>query len=391
MLCLDGGGIMGAFTASALATLEEATGERLVDHFDLIAGTSTGGIIAIALGMGQTARQVCDFYTQQGPKIFPSGGPLGGWLKGVRHLLRPKFSPVPLREAITAVTSQRPLHESTSRLVVPAYNVDLGRVWLFKTPHTPLRTGDGMLPAVDVALATSAAPTYFPAHHIPGQGTFIDGGVWANCPAAVGVTEAVRFLGQDLHDIWVLSVSTTNYPFHISSRARLGGILGWNKTLIDTLMFGQAEGSLRYAQNLVGGPISDGGRFHRIDFVAAPSIYSIDNVRVVRELIETGAATAGTMEHLHPIRKHFLNGKPATKFFIKGKDKYSRSGGSGTFGTNCSRDRRGFRASSRFRSGCVQSRRERSRLWSGRSDCSCAATRGRSRRLAPRARVSTAK
>jgi uncharacterized protein len=314
VLCLDGGGIMGAFAASVLATLEESTGKRLVDHFDLITGTSTGGIIAVGLGMGQTARQICDFYVRQGPSIFPTGGVLGGWMKGIRHFFRPKFSPGPLRKAITEVTSQRPLRESAARLVIPAYNVDLGRVWLFKTPHTALRTGDGLLPAADVALATSAAPTYFPAHNIPGQGTFIDGGVWANCPTAVGVTEAVRFLGQELRDIWVLSVSTTNYPFHISTRARLGGILGWNKTVIDTLMFGQAEGAMRYAQNLVGGTIASGGRFHRIDFVTAPNIYSIDNVRAVRELVETGASIAGSVEHLRPVREHFLNGKPVSKY-----------------------------------------------------------------------------
>src|SRR5438270_11791536 len=69
ILSLDGGGIMGAFTASVLATFEEATGKKIVDHFDLITGTSTGGLIAIALGLGASAEKVCNFYTERGPAI----------------------------------------------------------------------------------------------------------------------------------------------------------------------------------------------------------------------------------------------------------------------------------------------------------------------------------
>ncbi len=66
ILALDGGGIKGAFSASALATLEETTGKRCVDHFDLIAGTSTGGIIAIGLGLGSSAREITKFYEVRG-------------------------------------------------------------------------------------------------------------------------------------------------------------------------------------------------------------------------------------------------------------------------------------------------------------------------------------
>lgn len=314
VLSLDGGGIMGAFTASVLATLEEVTGERVIDHFDLITGTSTGGIVALGLGLRESPQALLNFYTEQGPVLFPSGGLLGGWRRGLRHLLRPKFSAAPLRAAVEAVTQGRTLQDSTSRLVIPAYNVDLGRVWLFKTPHAVGGSDDGTLSATDVALATSAAPTYFPAHRVPGRGTFIDGGVWANCPAAAGVAEAVRFLGQDLRDVWLLSVSTTNSPFRISDRARLGGVLGWNKAIIDTLMYGQAEGAMRYAQNLLGGSVRDGGRFHRIDFIAPPGVYSLDNARAVRELAEAGSSTARMAEHLNPIRAHFLNGVHVARF-----------------------------------------------------------------------------
>lgn len=72
ILSLDGGGIKGAFGASVLATLEENTGCAIVDHFDLITGTSTGGIIALGLGLGLSARSIVDFYSEKGPTIFPS-------------------------------------------------------------------------------------------------------------------------------------------------------------------------------------------------------------------------------------------------------------------------------------------------------------------------------
>src|SRR6516162_8324692 len=93
ILSLDGGGIMGAFAASALATFERATGRRIVEHFDLITGTSTGGIIAVGLAMGASAAEICSFYETQGPNIFPAGGGMGGWVRLLRNLTRPKFSP----------------------------------------------------------------------------------------------------------------------------------------------------------------------------------------------------------------------------------------------------------------------------------------------------------
>jgi uncharacterized protein len=310
ILSLDGGGIMGAFTASVLATLEEATGCRLVEHFDLITGTSTGGIIAIALGMGTTARQACDFYQTRGPEIFPSGGFLGSWKRAFRHLLRPKFSPKALREALTAVVADRPLGTSRCRLVIPAYDVDQGRVYLFKTAHHRRFQFDTRVPAVDVALATSAAPTYFPAHQIEGHGTYVDGGVWANCPVMVGVTEAVNFLGRQPKDIRLLSVSTTSYPFRISNAKRLGGILTWNSTIVETLMLGQVQGALAEAVCFLRD-----GLFYRIDYDAEPRLYKLDNARLVEELVVVGKGVGQMKDHLdEKVRPFFLDGNPAPPF-----------------------------------------------------------------------------
>ena len=157
---------MGAFAASALATFERATGRRIVEHFDLITGTSTGGIIAIGLAMGTRRRRSARFYEMEGPKIFPKRSGIG--------MARPREGRLPTEvlerspaRAIRGVVGDRPLKEAKTRLVIPTYDVNTGKVYLFKTPHHPWYPHHADLPAVDVALATSAAPTYFPAHYDP--------------------------------------------------------------------------------------------------------------------------------------------------------------------------------------------------------------------------------
>ena len=118
ILALDGGGIKGSFTAGVLAALEEDTGHRCVDHFDLIAGTSTGGIIAIGLGLGLSAVEILEFYTKHGPTIFPSTSLARRWSRVVRHWFQPKHSHHALRSALTQVFGERKFGESQRPLVI---------------------------------------------------------------------------------------------------------------------------------------------------------------------------------------------------------------------------------------------------------------------------------
>jgi hypothetical protein len=318
ILSLDGGGIMGAFAASVLATFERETELRIVEHFDLITGTSTGGIIAIALAMGSTAEEVCRFYEDDGPRIFPSGG-VGGWVRNVRTLFRPKFDPSALRRAIARVVTDRPLGEARTRLVVPSYDVNTGKVLVFKThPEThPHRK----IAALDVALATSAAPTYFPAHTIPGRGTFIDGGLWANCPTMVGLVEALDFLGQGPESVRMLSVSTTNYPFRLDEPGKLRGVKDWLPKLVDTFMFGQAQSAVNMAYCLL-----KRGVFHRIDYQVPPKTFQMDNARCVAQLIGMGQQIAELNENLGVVKRLFLNGEAVESHQPSTADQGSRAG-----------------------------------------------------------------
>jgi patatin-like phospholipase/acyl hydrolase len=303
ILALDGGGIKGLFSAAVLAKLEEKCNATITDHFDLITGTSTGGIIAIGLGLGLRPLEIVEFYVKQGPCIF---GNLCRWRWLLQWIWR-KFPQDRLMNALRDPTAlgDRVLGTSSKRLVIPSYNLGADKVRVFKTPHHTKLTTDWRIPAWQVALATSAAPTYFPAcTHI--QGTrLIDGGVWANNPSMLGVVEAIDLLGADLSDIKVLSVGTTDSRKNRSKTLNDGGILQWlrKKDVLEVMMRRQSVG----VNGLVTHLLKE-GRFHRIDTVVPDGIYALDNV-TPNELLADAEDTA---LHFSPtFRKEFMDHRAA--------------------------------------------------------------------------------
>jgi len=192
ILALDGGGVRGAFTASVLAALENSTGTSCAERFDLITGTSTGGLLAIALAMGHPAEELCDLYRRNGKAIFPLEGGTSRFLRVLRQFVKPKYDQTALRAALKEVLGDAKLGAARTRLVIPAYDITTGRVFIFKTRHLDRFRYDVGVKAVEIAMCTSAAPTYFPANSLPEHGDvkYIDGGVWANVPVMVGITEA---------------------------------------------------------------------------------------------------------------------------------------------------------------------------------------------------------
>lgn len=245
ILALDGGGLRGLFGAAVLAELEADLAVILADSFDLIVGTSTGGLIALALGAGLSPKDVVDFYVDRGPGIFRAGR---GKLRNAR---RAKHSPAPLREALIDVFGDRTLGSSTKRLVVPAYSLDAQDVYIFKTPHNTDLTRDWRERMVDVALATSAAPTFLPAHRLRHL-RLIDGGVWANNPTLVGVVEAVSMLGVPLDAIRVLSMGTTDEVGRVGSEVDDGGWLDWATVAPGVVLRAQSLGTFHAAEHLIG-------------------------------------------------------------------------------------------------------------------------------------------
>lgn len=290
ILSLDGGGIKGTFSAAFLATLEELTGKSVVRHFDLIAGTSTGGIIALALGLGHPADEVLEFYLEHGPKIFPVTGVKR---RTLRHLVRSKHRVEALQTAVSGMLGDRRLGESQTRLVIPSFDAVSGDIRLFKTAHHPRFKLDYKWLASDVALATSAAPTYFPVFHSGDGSRFIDGGVWANNPAAVAVTEAVGVLDVVPQVIEVLSIGTTTEPFHIPKRIVSAGRLSWMiRPGLKLLMQAQQAGSAGLAHAIT----EHTGRLVRINEPTTPGRFKLDGSAGIEELKSLGHRAATRAE-----------------------------------------------------------------------------------------------
>ena len=269
ILAMDGGGIKGAWPAAFLADIEDSTGCRIVDTFDLIVGTSTGGIIALALGLGISAAEIVRLYEEGGRHIFEPPGPgmrarrrwrASGHLPGlcslmdvlagkIAHVRGPKHSSDGLKAALTQQFGSRLVGESQTRLVVPSFNPRIGQVYIFKTAHHPRFERDHKATAVDVALATAAAPTYFPAHTIQVGSTLVDGGVWANNPAGLAVVEGIAVLGWKPEEIRLLSLGCTDQPLAVPKR-----LSAWWLHLphvIEVMSRGQAEGSIGTAKLLL--------------------------------------------------------------------------------------------------------------------------------------------
>lgn len=211
ILALDGGGLMGLYSAAAIEAIEEQLGHSLCRHFDIITGTSTGGLIALALGLGMGGTEIVQFYKTKGPEIFPRKIPRR-WVR--RGWLINKYSPSELERTLKEMlVLQRGgdvalLSDSQKRLIIPTFYAGTSRPRLLKTPHDKRYKLDWKMPMWAVAMATAAAPTYVPSFTYQDK-TYLDGGLWANNPSLVGVVEALE-MGAKLENIRVLNISTTS-------------------------------------------------------------------------------------------------------------------------------------------------------------------------------------
>lgn len=229
ILCLSGGGFLGLYTAAVLAELEAEAGRPILQCFDLVAGTSVGGIIALGLAAGTSAGDIRDAIRTNGGAIFSTRrAPQSGLQKKAALALnaaRAKYRVEPLRRVIEEVVpAGTRLGDLKHRVMVTAVNLTKGGPQVFKTDHHENFKRDWKLSVTDVALATSAAPTFFPLHRMDGQ-LFADGGLYANAPDLLALHEAQHFLGQRIENIRLLSIGTTTSKFSISNTANPD--MGW--------------------------------------------------------------------------------------------------------------------------------------------------------------------
>jgi uncharacterized protein len=278
ILALDGGGLRGVFTAAVLAEAEDAYGHAFIDSFDLLTGTSTGGIIALGLASGRSCREMLDFYRDAGPRIF-SRRRLGHRLRG------PKYDRRTLDNLLRAELGETTRMNDLSKPVcITAHELVRGTTRVWKDDHSPeLRWGGDQL-VWKVAAATSAAPTYFAPVQLGDADSHVDGGVWGNNPAMVGITEAVRYARRDLRDIRMLSIGTTSQPLRVASheKAVKMGFKDWMWKGLDLLQASSSMATHNQARLLL-----HEGDYLRLDSESARKI-DLDDATQCKPLQEWG-------------------------------------------------------------------------------------------------------
>lgn len=270
VLSIDGGGIKGVYTAAMLRELERALARqpgapRLHQYFDLICGTSTGALIALALSAGRSCDEILDEYLACGPEIFHDHGRLKRWLLNARQLLwSSRYNNRRLKTAVESLLGECRMSGALNYVLIPVTNVTNYSPRVFKTRHSD-KYYDQDSRMADIALASAAAPTFFPIYPAMdvAHGYYADGGLAANNPALLGVFEAFRvFVGEtsrrrDFHQLAVLSLGSFGSPQGFGPRWFGDGIkldrsaLGWmrpqcgNQPLLNAMLDCQTELTLR--------------------------------------------------------------------------------------------------------------------------------------------------
>jgi len=261
ILSIDGGGIKGIFPAKVLTDIEadlQARGSnrtRIFEHFDLIAGTSTGGIIALGLALGIPANEILKLYLENAKVIFGEKR----WF--IPQIFYSAHKREPLEQLIRKTfrfegrTDDPRLQDCKTNICIPIYDLMKGAPSVLKTKHHNDYVRDYHLPAYQAALATSAAPTFFDPYStryvdLAGNeqvfNNKVDGGVVMNNPTLVAIIEAQKAFKQKLENMRVLSIGTGNRNFCDASTKSRWGLWYWikqddRKRLIELFMQGQSQ------------------------------------------------------------------------------------------------------------------------------------------------------
>lgn len=258
ILSIDGGGIRGIFPAAFLAGLEDRYlhGKSVARYFDLIAGTSTGGIIALGLSAGYKASELRDLYIFRGSEIFPpiqSGlfGEAERQIRMISQFFKFRFDRKALDRILFEKFGNRKLFEAHTRLCIPSFEGHYGEVYIFKTPHHPDFQKDKKELYTKVAAATSAAPAFFQPLK-DGAYTFIDGGVWANNPIMIALVDILTCFSIPRERVSILSLGCGDTHYVVDNRKiSRGGFWYW-RDIIYAAMKLQSNNALGQAGLLIG-------------------------------------------------------------------------------------------------------------------------------------------
>ncbi|MGV1050233.1 MAG: patatin-like phospholipase family protein [Solirubrobacterales bacterium] len=274
ILSLDGNsGIRGLISALVVEEIEKRLGAklgreaRLAEYFHLVAGTSTGGIIALGLTAPGTvsASELASFFDDDGPRIFHRG--LGHAIASLWGIAGPKYTSDPMREAVESRFGRRTISEATRDLLVTAYDMTASEPYFFqrwRAREDPQHD----LPMAEAAIATTAAPTYFPSLEIPGR-ALVDGSVFATNPSVAAIAEALgrqrdEPAGLTPDELFLVSIGGGEFETGYSQAKVSGwGKLGWiaagaEPPILEATLGGPADGAAYWTHMLLNHSSGEG-------------------------------------------------------------------------------------------------------------------------------------
>jgi uncharacterized protein len=272
ILSIDGGGIRGIIPALLLAEIEKRTGRSIARLFDLIAGTSTGGILAIGLSVPKnpsgplyTASQLVAMYERDAARIFSRS--LFHKLAACGNLRRPKYSATGIEGVLLDYFGDSRLSDAVTDVLITSYEIERSFPFFFRSAIARQRSAYDF-PAREVARSTSAAPTYFEPMKLP-SGTFtdhytlIDGGVYANNPAACAFVEA-RSTQPDATEFLVVSLGTGELACGLPyEQTKNWGVIQWATSVLDVVFDGVSRTVDYQLRQLLPGASAQCKRYYR--------------------------------------------------------------------------------------------------------------------------------
>ncbi len=306
VLSIDGGGIRGIIPALVLAEIERRTGRPVSRLFDLIAGTSTGGIIALGVTKpnehgdpAYRADEIVDLYAGKGKRIFSSS--ILHQLSSAWGLLDEKYPAKEVEKVFDEYFGEARLKDALTNVLVTAFEIELRAPWFFRSSKA--KTEDEYdFPMKKVARATSAAPTYFEPLRLDGEGkdkgkhwALVDGGVYANNPAMCALVDARTLYGAD--DVLVLSLGTGEPTEGLPWKdAKDWGLVGWARPLLDVVFEGVSD-TVGYQTNQLYPPVAGKRRSFRLQVPLPHLKTAIDDI---------DDATEATIEALRDVAQRLI-------------------------------------------------------------------------------------
>jgi patatin-like phospholipase/acyl hydrolase len=299
ILSIDGGGIRGIIPALVLGEIERRTGKRIHQLFDLVAGTSTGGILALGLlkpnsaGRAQyKAEDMVQLYETEGRRIFSRS--VLHQILSLGNLLDKKYPNGAIEAVLEEYFGDAWLSEALTNVLLTSYEIELREAFFFRSYRAEKDESYNFLMR-DAARATAAAPTYFEPGAIEKtekRYALIDGGMFANNPAMCAFVDAIREFNRGLDEVFMLSLGTGEQTRALNyQEVKNWGIVSWAQPILSVVFHGVSD-TVHYQTRQILNEVGKPNRYHRLQIPLAGVTHSLDdtseaNIAALKRLGET--------------------------------------------------------------------------------------------------------